>query len=364
VERRAVSGIMLTLLLVGILPLLASKIEVVSAAEYPAIYIEPATTVDPTLTPGKTYTISVKTNYTGDDIRGWQFTLSYNSNVLHGVNVTNGDLITKAKNPSATFWPGVFNNTEGTLSVTTGFFFFLLEPATLTSGPGTLANVTFTVMGTGGSDITLGPETKLVGYTGNGYGDPYEIVDGEVPEHLGHGYFCNVPPVHDVAVVDVVPSRTVAGRSVTVSMDITVVNEGDLVESFPVTIYANTTPVQTEVVTLPSEHSTTLTYTWETTGVPYGNYTLIGYAWPVPNETDTLDNTLVDGWVVVTIVGDADGDFNVDADDVFMYVSPAFGKSLGQPGYNPNCDFDGDDDVDTDDVFTCLAPNYGKSVKV
>jgi len=339
-----------------------SLIEIKPVFGFAIIYVEPASTVNMTLTPGKIYTISIKTNYTGDDIRAWQFSLSYNPDVLHGVSVTNGDLVTTDRHPSATFWPGIFNNTEGTLSVTTGFFFFLLEPAPITYGPGTLANVTFTVVGLGESNITLGPVTKLVGYTKNGYGDPYKIVDGEIPEHLRHGYFNNIPPIHDVAVTNITPFRAVVRRGCTVRVNVTIANEGDLVETFPVTLYANTIPARTEVVTLPSGNSTTLTFVWETGGVPYSNYTMIGYAWTVPNETDTLDNTLVDGWVVVTIGGDADGDFDCDADDAFMYVGLAYNSRVGDPNYNPNCDFDCDGDVDTDDVFMYLAPNYGKKV--
>jgi uncharacterized protein (DUF2141 family) len=40
-----------------------------------------------------------------------------------------------------------------------------------------------------------------------------------------------------------------------------------------------------------------LTFSWDTTGVPYGTYTLKAEASIVPGETDTADNTLVDGSV-------------------------------------------------------------------
>jgi len=244
----------------------------VFAAEYPAIYIEPATTVDSTLTPGSLYTISVKTDYTGADITAYQFALSYDPSVLKigvdglsytdiwagtgtrksfeatgklilpdsedvyvggvlktkGVDYTidyqtgmitfttapakgvevkatylycliNGDLITTAISLNAMFNPGTADNVAGILSLTGAFFFFVFEPAPMTSGPGTLANVTFTVVGIGESDITLGSSSKLIGYTEDGMGDPYNIVDGEtMPENLGHGYFDNTKTVFPV----------------------------------------------------------------------------------------------------------------------------------------------------------------------
>jgi len=49
---------------------------------------------------------------------------------------------------------------------------------------------------------------------------------------------------------------------------------------------------------------TTITFTWNTTGFVKGNYTIWAYAWPVQNETDTTDNRLTDGWVLITKVGD------------------------------------------------------------
>lgn len=59
----------------------------------PYIIVLPQRTVDDTLTSGN-YTVSVYTNYNGSDIWGYEFTLTYNPRVLHGVEVVNGDLIT------------------------------------------------------------------------------------------------------------------------------------------------------------------------------------------------------------------------------------------------------------------------------
>jgi len=64
--------------------------------------------------------------------------------------------------------------------------------------------------------------------------------------------------------------------------------------------------------------------------------------------------------IVVKLCGDVDGDGYVSADDVFTYLSPAYGTKLGNPKYNPACDFDANGFIDADDVFTYLAPFYGK----
>jgi hypothetical protein len=61
--------------------------------------------------------------------------------------------------------------------------------------------------------------------------------------------------------------------------------------------------IQTRTVTLASGASTTLTLTWNTTGVPCGKYTISAYATPVPGETDLGDNTYTGGWVEVRLRG-------------------------------------------------------------
>jgi len=65
----------------------------------------------------------------------------------------------------------------------------------------------------------------------------------------------------------------------------------------------------------------------------------------------------------VNFPGDVDKDGDCDADDVFSYFASAYGSKIGDPNYNPNCDFDGDGDVDPDDVFAYLAPYYGKNAQ-
>jgi len=232
----------------------AFKIELVSAVIIPpkfSVYVDPPLVEG--IMPSNSFTISIKTDYNESDLVGWQFTLSYDARVLHGVNVTNGDLLNEDKYPHVSFIPGNFDNTAGTLSLTAAIFFFINPPPPTATGPGTLANVTFMVVGYGTSNITLGSETKLIGYYEGEPFPPSPEPQYEIPVKLRHGYFTNVLP------------------------------------------------------------------------------------------------------------GDADLDGDVDSDDVFTYVAPAYGSKIGDPNYNPNCDFDRDGNVDSDDVFTYLAPNYGKT---
>lgn len=86
---------------------------------------------------------------------------------------------------------------------------------------------------------------------------------------------------------------------------------------------------------------------------------LVTVAWPVPNETNTTDNTLVDGWVFVTIRGDVDSDRDVDIFDI-VRITGVYGAKKTDPQYNPNCDLDGDGDIDIFDIVT-VAGNYGDS---
>jgi hypothetical protein len=112
--------------------------------------------------------------------------------------------------------------------------------------------------------------------------------------------------------------------------------------------------IGTQTVTLESGASTTLTFTWNTTGFDKGNYTISAYAWPVPGETDIEDNTLTDGWVIVTIPGDViEPYFKVDMGDI-VTLCDAFGSKIGQPKYNPNYDINCDGKISMDDIMIAV----------
>jgi hypothetical protein len=143
------------------------------------------------------------------------------------------------------------------------------------------------------------------------------------------------------------------------NINVTVANQGDYTETFNITIYANTNPIETKQITLTKGASTTITYTWNTTSFNKGNYTLWAYAWPVPGETYTADNTLVDGWVVVAMPGDINADGIVDIFDC-VKIALAFGAKPHDPNWDPNSDIDNSHLTDIFDLVI-VAIHFGET---
>jgi len=163
----------------------------------------------------------------------------------------------------------------------------------------------------------------------------------------------------DMAVLTVVPCKTIVGTGFNMSIDLTIENQGNFTEDFNVTVYADSIVIGILQVTLNAGDNQTLAFTWDTTGFVYSNYTISATADTVPGEIDTTDNTMVDGLVLVTIPGDVDGDRDVDIYDI-VHMSGIYGTSKPDPQYDPNCDIDGDGDIDILDIVAA-AGNYGES---
>jgi hypothetical protein len=204
------------------------------------------------------------------------------------------------------------------------------------------------------------PVWELVGYLGTlGYPGTWHafIRAAIVTSPLG---------VHDIAVTSVTTSKNgclpmpTLCQNYTVRVNVTILNEGDFTENVTVTAYANTTAVGAQTyITLAPNASATLTIIWNTTGFAKGNYTISAYATPVPNEIDTSDNNFTDGWIIVTLIGDINGDFTVDLKDVYA-VAVAYGSYPGHPRWNPNLDINDDNTIDLKDYYATVL-NYGKT---
>ncbi len=149
---------------------------------------------------------------------------------------------------------------------------------------------------------------------------------------------------HNVNVADVALSKTVVGEGHFLNVSVTIENQGDYTETFNTTAYANTTIIDAPIITvLASGNATTLTLSWNTTGVAKGNYMITACAQQVPGERSLADNNFTGGWVTVAMVGDITGpdgrpDGKCDMRDVGL-VARHFGQTV--PPAPANCDMTG-----------------------
>jgi len=231
----------------------------VFAVDYPAVYVDPESTVNQTLTPGFNYTASIMTDYNGTDLWSYQFNLTYNPDVLHITSVENGDVIIDS--PVTEFVTGLIDNVAGTLGKTAAYF---TTSGLVVPGPGTLATVTFEVVDVGKSNITLGSAVQLNGW--NATGDySYFVVNGiTMPDHLGHGFFNNRPEeYHDVSIKSITaPDNPTGGGNV--SIDVRVYNGGTFTENATVTVSYNNTLLDSVVIEMENETSQNIEFIWDT----------------------------------------------------------------------------------------------------
>jgi len=113
--------------------------------------------------------------------------------------------------------------------------------------------------------------------------------------------YCWLIPQHDVATIEVTPSSTSVAQGQSVDVNVIVENHGQYAEAFDVAAYANATliDIPAHVNLASSSRSMPIVFTWNTTGVAFGNYTIRAEASIVSEENDTSDNTLIDGQVLV-----------------------------------------------------------------
>ena len=163
----------------------------------------------------------------------------------------------------------------------------------------------------------------------------------------------------NIATTNVTLSKGVVGQGHSLFINATVQNQGNLAETLNVTLYANTTAIATVTnITLTSGNSTTITFTWNTTGFVKGNYTIKVVANQVPGETETSDNTYEGGWVLVSCVGDVNGDKKTSIADIVLVIGK-FATLPSSPEWNPNMDIDGNDKVTIGDIVITIK-NFGE----
>ena len=307
----------------------------------PRIFISPPEIIDPTMTPGTSFSIDIQI---GDvfDLYGYSFGLSYGTDVL----TCTGVVITPPNTDPHFTTDIAVDDLLGEISVSVGYY-TPAPPITLLSNT-TVVTIFFMVQGYGCTPLDL-HDTLLT----NPMGDP-------ILHEVGDGFFCTL--IADVAIVWVEPSTNYVYPGRPVNITVVAANLGDVTSTFDVTAYyANTTIGVQTVIDLPPDHNTTLIFVWNTTGLtPCNNFTISAYASPVPYELDFTNNYYESGgWVKIKIPGDVNSDGVVDIFDLVL-ASDAYGSQPGDPNYNPEADIAPRYDlVDIFDMVT-IASHYGE----
>lgn len=94
------------------------------------------------------------------------------------------------------------------------------------------------------------------------------------------------------------------------------------------------------------------------TTIEFYNSKLVKLLGPTPEE---IPHTAIGGYFSneVPIIGDVDGDGDVDASDLIA-LGEAYGSEPGDTNWDERCDFNDDNKVDASDIYD-LSRNYGKT---
>jgi hypothetical protein len=187
----------------------------------------------------------------------------------------------------------------------------------------------------------------------DGIGDtPYIIDEGNLDRYPLMKPFKEIV---NVAIINFPVCRTAIGQGYTIAIEVAVENQGNSMENVDITVYANTTAVDTKSVMLISQSLTIVTFAWNTTGFAKGKYSISVIAKPVPCETEIADNKLTYGrQVKLVIPGDVNGDGIVNMQDIYTELILRFMSRLGDSNYSANSDINSDNVINYQDIYIAI----------
>jgi hypothetical protein len=238
------------------------------------LLLDPPSVVNSSLISGSTFNVNISI-LDVEDLYSWMFYLTWDPTVLNVTNVQEGNFLSQQDAQTTAF--DVAYPEAGTVCVNCTL---VGQPIVTANGNGTLATIEFIVRDYGNTLLDLN-NTKLL--------DSHVI---EIPHSVEGSYFTNV--IYDIAVKSVEASTYNVKVGDTVSITVTVKNEGSVAESSRVRIWANISLIGTIPVTnLASGDQKLFTLDWNTGDIAEGKYVIKAEADILPGETDTNDNTLI-----------------------------------------------------------------------
>jgi phage baseplate assembly protein W len=271
-------------ILILLMSLLSLTFPLSAEATTTTLYVDPATSkvlVD------KTFTINISiANVT--NLYGWEFKLYYNNTMLNGTGIIEGPFLSTSGSTffNVSDFNDAYNVTHGRVWATG----VLLGNVSGVNGSGVLASVTFMCKEFGSSILQL-VDTTL--------GDP----EGAAIIHTAVGGSVETWP-RNIAIKSVTPSTFEAYEGQVISIAVAVKNEGNYTETFNVTAYYDDNVIETKTLRDLAPWATrTVAFSWDTIGLlPDSNYTIKAEASVLPGETNTTDNSFIDGAVRIKTV--------------------------------------------------------------
>ena len=251
----------------------------------PQVYVDPPKVLGIEI--GENFTINVDVADI-EDLYRWSFFMRWNASLLNVTSVVEGEFLKREGRETIFTWQS--NNTAGYLNVDCT----IVGDYDGVGGNGTLVNITFIVKGEGNTILSF-YEASFLDSLGQ------EIFVGT---KIGEGWFNNVK-FHNVAVKSVTPYPTEVevGSGDIISIDVTVVNTGSFNErNLIVSAYYDENVIgESETIDfLDKGANVTLTFTWDTTGIKMGFYTVKANVTLVEEEADVEDNTFTYGTVTIS----------------------------------------------------------------
>jgi len=169
-----------------------------------------------------------------------------------------------------------------------------------------------------------------------------------------------------------IPIKDVHGQGYNATIYVTIKNQGNFTESniqlkvyWSNSTHFNQTISSVTISQLQVDESVMLNFTWITSGLAYGNYTISAYAVPVYGEENVTNNLYIGAVVRVVVPGDVSSitrnvpDGLVDMRDIGA-VCTKFGTTPLDPEWDPDKDINSDGMVDMRDIGIACK-NYGKT---
>jgi hypothetical protein len=306
-----------------------------------SLSVQPPEIINSSIVPPQTIQINI-TVKNATDMYGYKFSLSFNSDILTCISLTILDALGETN-----YIPEFsVNNTAGIIKVNVTYY----PPAVpITTVPEvSLVKLIFRVKGRGVSVLDL-YDTNLIDTLGR-----------SIPHVVHDGLFVNL--IRDLAVTNVVTNKTWAYQGQLVQINVTVRNEGEMVEtSISVKAYYDSNLIDTmTIASLNQSEEKTITFDWDTSlATPCNNYTISAEVIPVPYELELGDNSFTDGKVKIRLLGDVNGDRVVDITDLVEVIG-AIGSYPGYPTWNEYADLNGDNRVDIVDLVLTIG-NFGRT---